>query len=105
MSDLFWLTDAQMAKLKPFFPKFHGQPRVEDKRVLIGIIFINRNGVRWGRACGIRFAQDPLQPLGRPLRMLLTAGQRSDYIGARALPDARPPAKHMLAGRGHDAEG
>ncbi len=24
MSDLFWLTEAQMARLEPFFPKAHG---------------------------------------------------------------------------------
>lgn len=47
MSDLFWLTDAQMARLEPFFPLSHGVPRVDDKRVLSGIIFINRNGLRW----------------------------------------------------------
>ena len=47
MSDLFWLTDAQMGRLKPFFPKSHGKPRVDDMRVLSGIIFINRNGLRW----------------------------------------------------------
>ena len=47
MSDLFWLTDAQMARLTPFFPKSHGKPRVDDRRVLSGIIFINRNGLRW----------------------------------------------------------
>lgn len=44
MSDLFWLTDAQMARLELFFQKFHGKPRVGDRRVLTGIIFINRNG-------------------------------------------------------------
>ncbi len=47
MSDLFWLTKAQMARLEPFFPKFHGKPRVDDSRVLSGIIFINHNGLRW----------------------------------------------------------
>ncbi len=47
MSDLFWLTDVQMARLEPFFPKLHGKPRVDDKRVLRGIIFFNRNGLRW----------------------------------------------------------
>lgn len=47
MSDLFWLTDAQMARLEPYFPKSHGKPRVDDRRVLSGIIFINRNGLRW----------------------------------------------------------
>ena len=39
-----------MAKLAPFFPKLHGKPRVDDKRVLSGIIFINRNGLCWGDA-------------------------------------------------------
>lgn len=47
MSNLFWLTDGQMARLRPFFPKSHGVPRVDDRRVLSGIIFINRNGLRW----------------------------------------------------------
>ena len=47
MDDLFWLTEAQMERLKPFFPLSHGVPRVDDRRVLSGIIFINRNGLRW----------------------------------------------------------
>jgi transposase len=47
MSDLFWLTDEQMARLQPFFPRSHGRPRVDDRRVSSGIIFINRNGLRW----------------------------------------------------------
>ncbi len=47
MSDLYWLTDDQMARLEPYFPKSHGNPRVDDRRVLSGIIFVNRNGLRW----------------------------------------------------------
>ena len=47
MSDLFWLTEAQMARLKPFFPNSHRKPRVDDRRVLSGIVFINRNGLSW----------------------------------------------------------
>ena len=47
MSELSWLSDAQMAKLGPFFPKCHGNLRVDDKRVLSGIIFIIFNGLRW----------------------------------------------------------
>jgi transposase len=47
LSDLFWLTDEQMARLQPYFPKSHGRERVDDRRVLSGIIFVNRNGLRW----------------------------------------------------------
>lgn len=48
MSKLFWLTDTQMARLQPFFPKSHGKPRVDDR--LSGIIFIHRNELRWCEA-------------------------------------------------------
>ena len=47
MSNLYWLSEDQMARLRPFFPKSHGKPRVDYRRVLSGIIFINRNGLRW----------------------------------------------------------
>ena len=47
MSNLFWLTEAQVARMSPCFPKSRGKPRVDDRRVLSGIIFINRNGSRW----------------------------------------------------------
>ena len=47
MSDLYWLTDEQMDRLRPYFPKSHGKPRVDDRRVLSGIVFVNRNGLRW----------------------------------------------------------
>ncbi|RKS42944.1 hypothetical protein BDE18_3873 [Paracoccus pantotrophus] len=42
MSDLYWLTDEQMTKLAPFFPKSHGKPRVDDKRVLGSGFITNR---------------------------------------------------------------
>ncbi|MFT9148382.1 MAG: IS5/IS1182 family transposase, partial [Acetobacter sp.] len=34
MRDLYWLTDEQMDRLWSFFPKSHGKPRVDDRRVL-----------------------------------------------------------------------
>ncbi len=55
MSDLYWLTDEQMERLRPFLPKSPGKPRVDDRRVLSSIIFVNRNGMRWcdtPRECG-----------------------------------------------------
>jgi transposase len=36
MDDLFWLTDMQTERLRPFFPKPRGRARVDDRRVLAG---------------------------------------------------------------------
>ena len=47
MTDMFLLSDAQMARISPFFPHSHGVPRVDDRRVISGIIFVIRNGLRW----------------------------------------------------------
>ena len=47
MIDLFWLTDAQMRRIEPYFPLSHGIPRVDDRRIISGIIFVIRNGLRW----------------------------------------------------------
>ena len=47
MSDLLWLTRAQLARLEPYFPLSHGKPRVDDLRVISGIIFVIKNGLRW----------------------------------------------------------
>ena len=40
---------------------------------------------------------------GKPVAMLLTAGQVSDYKGAAELLDDLPEAKELLADRGYDA--
>ena len=47
MSDLIWLSEAQMRRIEPYFPLPHGVPRVDDRRVISGIIFVIRNGLRW----------------------------------------------------------
>ena len=47
MTDVFLLSHAQMARISPFFPLSHGVPRVDDRRVISGIIFVIRNGLRW----------------------------------------------------------
>jgi transposase len=41
---------------------------------------------------------------GRPLRLVLTGGNRNDFAAAPALLDDLPPAKWFLADRGYDAE-
>jgi len=47
MSDLFWLSPAQMHRIEPYCPLSHGVARVDDRRVISGIIFVIRNGLRW----------------------------------------------------------
>ena len=49
MSDhRFWLTDAQFARLQPLLPnKPRGVPRVDDRRVVSGIIHVIRHGLMW----------------------------------------------------------
>jgi hypothetical protein len=47
MSDLIWLSEAQMRRIEPYFPLSHGVPRVDDRRIISGIIFVIRNGLRW----------------------------------------------------------
>ena len=47
MSDLLLLSEAQMRRIEPCFPLSHGVPRVDDRRVLSGILFVIRNGLRW----------------------------------------------------------
>jgi len=47
IGNLFWLTDARVERLRPFFPKSHGKPRIDKRRVPSGIVFVKRNGLRW----------------------------------------------------------
>ena len=47
MSDLWLLSEAQMRRIEPYFPLSHGIPRVDDRRIVSGIIFVIRNGLRW----------------------------------------------------------
>lgn len=47
MSDLIWLSEAQMRRIEPYFPLSHGVPRVDDRGVISGIIFVIRNGLGW----------------------------------------------------------
>lgn len=55
MAEPFLLSEAQMRRIEPFFPLSHGRPRVDDRRVLSGIVYVIRNGLMWRDAppaCG-----------------------------------------------------
>ncbi|MFK3889833.1 IS5 family transposase [Sphingomonas sp. NPDC079357] len=87
MSDLFWLTDEQMERLRPFFPKSHGRPRVDDRRVLSGIVFVNRNGLRWRDATS---AYGPLKTLYNRWKRWGDAGVFTRMMEGLAAADAEP---------------
>ncbi|MFB9982624.1 IS5 family transposase [Mesorhizobium newzealandense] len=175
MSDLIWLSQAQMRRIEPYFPLSHGVPRVDDRRVISGIIFVIRNGLRWRDAppdygppktiynrfirwsrLGVfnkifsalaakggrpdqlmidathlkahRTAASLLKKglfprrigrtkgglnsklhavcdgQGRPLIMLLSEGQMSDYKGAALMLGTLPKAQSLLGDKGYDAD-
>jgi transposase len=48
MSDSFWLSDEQFGRLAPLLPSdTRGVPRVDDRRVISGIIHVLQSGCRW----------------------------------------------------------
>lgn len=47
LSEVWMLSEAQMRRIEPYFPLSHGIPRVDDRRIVSGIIFVIRNGLRW----------------------------------------------------------
>ncbi|HEX9448262.1 MAG TPA: IS5 family transposase [Dongiaceae bacterium] len=175
MSDSILLSEAQMRRIEPYFPLSHGIPRVNDRRIISGIIFVIRNGLRWRDAPKeygphktiynrfIRWSRlgvfsrilaeliarrgkreqlmidatylkahrtaarllkkgDILRRIGRtkgglnsklhavcdvqgrPLIMLLSEGQMSDYRSAALMLQALPNAKELLADKGYDAD-
>jgi len=48
MSDLFWFSDEQWARIAPLLPtNTRGLKRVDNRRVLSGIVHIIKSGCRW----------------------------------------------------------
>ena len=49
--DHFWLDEGQFARLAPHLPSdTRGKPRVDDRRVISGIIHVLKSGGRWADA-------------------------------------------------------
>jgi transposase len=47
-SNLFWLSDQQWEKIQPLLPTdVRGKERVDDRRVISGILHVLRSGCRW----------------------------------------------------------
>jgi transposase len=55
VSTIFSLFERQMEQIRPSFLLAHGVSRVDDRRVLNGIVYVMRNGLQWKdapKACG-----------------------------------------------------
>lgn len=54
MAGEFWLNERQWKRLQPLLPrKSRGIPRVDDRRVISGIVHVMKSGGRWGDAPAI----------------------------------------------------
>ena len=47
MSDLMLLSPEQMRRIEAFFPRSRGLRRVDDQRVISGIVYVIRYGLQW----------------------------------------------------------
>lgn len=47
MGGLFLLSESQMARIAPHFPLSHGVPRVDDRRVVSGIVYLIKHDLQW----------------------------------------------------------
>ena len=100
MWSYFWLTEERFGKIKPLLPnKPRGVARVDDRRVLSGIIFCLQRGYRWSEAGVFARVFETLarenaaaDDRRRPRQDALHRGQRGQKTPVTAGPSARPEA-------------
>jgi transposase len=93
MADEFWLSDGQWARLAPLLPnKPRGVPRVDDRRVISGIIHVLKSGGRWADAPS---SYGPRKTLYNRFVRWAAKGVWSDLFDALAATGG-PPAKILL---------
>lgn len=62
MADFFLFSDVQWARIEPLLRQdTRAMPRVDDQRVLSGIIHALKSGGRWGDC--LRAEEDTIQPV------------------------------------------
>ena len=50
MSPLSYLSPEQIKRIEPCFPLSHGVPRVDDRRIVSGFIYVIKHGLQWKEA-------------------------------------------------------
>ena len=92
MSDQFWLSQSQLERIEPYFPLSHGVPRVDDRRVVSGIVHVIRNGLRW---CDAPAAYGPHKTLYNRFVRWSRMGVFDRIFAALAAEDG-PPERLMI---------
>jgi Putative transposase of IS4/5 family (DUF4096) len=73
---LFWLNDDQWSRIEPYLPTdLRGKERVDDRRVISGILHVLKSGCRNGSDLAVRYGR----------------------VGARSLPTT--PVSHFALAR------
>jgi transposase len=106
MADFFWFSDEQWLRIEPLLPRdTRGTPRVDDRRVLSGIVHALKSGGRWG-GCPW-YVYGPKKTLYNPFRRWADKGvwERifSDLAGVEGVPpklfiDSSCIKVHLTAG-------
>ena len=94
MSDHYWLTEPQLERIKPWFPRSHGRPRVDDRRAISGIIHVIRNGLRWRDAPEV---YGPLKTLYNRFFRWSRRGVFNRILSGLAAGSGRPPRSNRTA--------
>lgn len=47
MKEPFLLSDSQMMEISPLFPLTRGVSRIDDRKIVSGIIYVLQNGIQW----------------------------------------------------------
>lgn len=98
MSDFFWFSDAQWARIEPLLPQdTRGKARVDDRRVLSGIVHALKMRRALGRlsARGLRSEEDALQSL----RSLGRAQREAIFSALAGAEDARIDCSSTFSSR------
>jgi transposase len=101
MSDHYWFTESQLERIRPYFPRSHGRPRVDDRLVISGIIHVIRNGLSWRDAPEVYGTHKTLYSrFVRWSRMGIFDRIFSGLVSVRTEPDAAMiDATHLKAHR------
>ena len=87
----FWLSDQQFDRLAPLLPQdTRGKPRVDDRRVISGIVHVLKSGCRWVDAPEVYGPRKTLYNLALILEYY-------NLFGASYLPQAKRMIERLAA--------